>query len=49
MTNELENGMPKLRKFSKDVALQPYYSKKNPLTKAKGYDDEIPIPNMLSP
>jgi hypothetical protein len=49
VTNELENGIPKLRKFSKDVALQPYYSKKNPLTKAKGYDDEIPIPNMLSP
>ncbi len=46
VTAELEDGKPKLRKFSKDVALQPYYSKKSPLTKAKGYDDELPIPSM---
>lgn len=44
VTNELENGAPLVRKVPKDAAFQPYYSKKNPLNKAKGYDDEIPVP-----
>jgi len=46
VTPEIDNGKPKLRKFSRDVALQPYYSKKQSVTNAQGYDDSLPAQQM---
>lgn len=49
VTIDPETEKPKLRRFAKDVALQPYYSKKSSITDAKGYDDEPTLPgNLLS-